>query len=283
MIVGKLTVGPTAVTIAPDTKEVVRYAVGQAGWLPKLSAYLDGLAGGTHDATVKAVVYDAAGNLIGTSAEVTVPAGSVAAWYDFDFSEASGVSGVSLLEAGYDFGLIVGGIDTVVRFHSSGAGTSKKNADTYSDGPANPFGTATAGTDDMTIFGDVFEPYSAPVNEYEFYYARLPFHESQAVFGSTQPDPTTATVVEAAWHGTALDPERGSFAVVDENGPLKDLVGERIKVSLGSKAVYAFVHNSLSLPDVTGQALDLSLPRRLWMALALPGDDTHRLRVEKMQ
>jgi hypothetical protein len=131
----------------------------------------------------------------------------------------------------------------------------------------------------------VFVPYAPPTQEFEFYYARLPFHESQSVFGSTSVKPATEQIVQMGWHGTALDPERGSFAVVDENGPLAGLIGERVKITrlTGKRAVvYAWVYNSMSLPEVTNQAIDLSVPRRLWMAMALPGDDVMRVLVETM-
>lgn len=129
--------------------------------------------------------------------------------------------------------------------------------------------------------------WGAPGGEDEFYYGRLPFAEAQKVLGATAPVNGTLHQCVASWHGTSLDPERGSFAVVQAGGVLDAFVGERIKVTRhgllgGPRAAFAYVHNALDIPVAFGIAPDLSLPRRVWLALALPGDDSLAVTVERL-
>jgi hypothetical protein len=93
--------------------------------------------------------------------------------------------------------------------------------------------------------------------------ARLPFYEAQeALRGARQSG--TARFASCEWHGASQygDPERTSFAMVDESGPLGELVGERIVVSFEGRQVYAYVHRSTQLDA------EMSLNRRAFMALA---------------
>jgi hypothetical protein len=99
------------------------------------------------------------------------------------------------------------------------------------------------------------------------YYARLPFGEAQAVLGSTGPIKGSAQSALCGWHGQSLHPETGSFVLVNENGPLAGLVGDRLKITLRDRpspaAVVAYCIGRDALDD------DLSLTRRLFLQLAL--------------
>jgi hypothetical protein len=94
--------------------------------------------------------------------------------------------------------------------------------------------------------------------------ARLPFPEAQDQLRGAV-ESKSRTLASCEWHGANSnlgDPERTSFAMVNENGPLTGLVGERIAVSFGARQVFAYVHRSAALDS------DLSVTRRLFMALA---------------
>lgn len=243
------------------------------------------IPGVTGPGTLIPVIYDAAGNLVGTGDPITIQAGSVPAWYDFTFSKVPG--GVPLLAASYDIGFEVGGVAShVVRLYSDGAGVGQMLGDTFSDGPAATFGTGWPTLEDITVYGDVFQPWTAPTNLDEFTYARLPMAEAQKVFKTTPPVFGSGIVSQACFHGTGLDPERGSFAVVQAGGILDALVGERVKITRTSfgvkRSVLAYVHNSLLIDDVGGVTPDLSLPRRVWAQLALLGDDMVEVIVERL-
>lgn len=94
--------------------------------------------------------------------------------------------------------------------------------------------------------------------------ARLPFDEAQAQLRAPART-STAVLAPVEWHGSSEygDPEVGSFAIVDEDGPLAGLVGDRVQVSFEGRAVFAYVHRSGVLLDA-----QISLTRRLFHALA---------------
>jgi hypothetical protein len=139
---------------------------------------------------------------------------------------------------------------------------------------------STSMTGRIRVFAQPFEPYAAP-EEVEMYLARLPFPEAQEVFASTGPSGESRLAV-CSWHGTALDPERGSFVVAHVDGKFDDWIGERVQVRLRgrgeSRAVYGYVYNAADVaPD------DISIPRRMFAALAPPGLDRLDVFVERMK
>lgn len=114
--------------------------------------------------------------------------------------------------------------------------------------------------------------------ETDEYYARLPFPEAQRIFAAGSPQLSEALVSRIGWHGTATDLERGSFAIVREDGPLAHLIGERLRITRGDRVgrlqVYVYCHSRLELPD------DLSVPRRIYLQLGLPAEDDIPVTVE---
>jgi hypothetical protein len=105
--------------------------------------------------------------------------------------------------------------------------------------------------------------WTVPENATEEWYGRLPFHLAQAEFGAGSPDPSTAILAQLGWHSTFTDPNRGSFAVVRRDGPLHDYLGERIKVTVFPRSVYAYV---VARRDI---AEEISLTRPLFGRVAL--------------
>lgn len=77
---------------------------------------------------------------------------------------------------------------------------------------------------------------------------------------------TTAipTPLSVGWYDTAVDPERGSFAVVSEDGEHADLIGEIISVSYRGRSVNAYVLGARSITS------DIALQRRAFIAIAPP-------------
>jgi hypothetical protein len=283
VIVGKRTPGASAFELATNTKRVSRFTFPD-GRVASVKVYLDGQGSGAagSPALLRPVIYRAADNsLVAVGDELSLPSGSAAAWRDLTFVGAA--PGGALLAAGdYDMGVIAGGASLTARVFQTvpdGAG-GRWNADTYPD-PSDPFGGATALTGRFAIVAQPFRAWAAP-DELEVWYARMPHDEAQAVFAATgtQAGPKLAS---CSWHGTGLDPERGSFVVVRAGGRLDPWVGERVKITSRESgthrgdAVYGFVHNALDIDD------DLSVTRRMFLALALPGLDRIEVAVELMR
>lgn len=142
-------------------------------------------------------------------------------------------------------------------------------ADTFVGGPVDSLvGVTGSAFPGLTILGTAIRAYAAPENVDDEYLMTLPFATAQRVLGTTQPLPGTETLAQCGWHGTLTDPERGSVAVVRTDGPLADLVGERVQISYEERTVVAYVHNELDVLD------DISLPRRSFIKLALPSSES---------
>ena len=276
-LVGKTAVG-AAIELAMDVKRVAIFTFPASVRVPKLTAYLDGLGSGLGDQVVRGVIYDPSDNRLAQGSEVTIRGDSPAAWVDLPFTD---VGGVAIPTAGaYRLGVIAGAANNSGRIY--GAATSplggKWNADTYADGAAAAFGAATTVTSDLSIFATYTGPWVKP-DETDDYYGRLPFELAQSVLGEGAALVTLAG--ECEWHGTKTDPERGSFCMVRSDGPLAALVGERIRVTsleAASRSVVAYVHNeSAELTE------DLSLTRKLYLALSLLSTDSVNVKIEVLE
>jgi fibronectin type 3 domain-containing protein len=143
--VGTTSVGASTTTLAANTKYADKVTLSTTSKISKISAYLDGVskvAGGSQ--VVRAAVYaDASGSpgaLKATSAEVTVAKNVAGAWVDFTFNPA-----VTLPAGNYWIALHAGATSGIVRLYGGTAsGAGRTAVDTYSDGPSDPFGTATS-------------------------------------------------------------------------------------------------------------------------------------------
>ena len=100
------------------------------------------------------------------------------------------------------------------------------------------------------------------LNEPEILAARQGYLDAQAdlMGGVFSRDP--GTTYTCGWFGTSVMSERGFFALVNEDGPLTDLIGDRLRVIVGGRSVYVYVLTSAVLPQ------DLCLARRPFAALA---------------
>lgn len=157
----------------------------------------------------------------------------------------------------------------------------KEITDTYADGPSDPFGIGSWLGVNLSLFGTFIaaEDWEPPADLDEMQYGRLPYSLAQSVFGSADVDPATLTRATCGWHGLKFDLQRGSFAIVARDGPLADLVGERVRVrrtGYRPRAVYVYVHDEALLEGDE----DISLPRRQFMALDLLAKTTLEVVVE---
>lgn len=113
--------------------------------------------------------------------------------------------------------------------------------------------------------------------------ARLPWDGSRRAFSTTGPVSSTRRSATAGWHGKSTDPERGANCIVRSDGPLAELVGERLKVTYRrgtlERAVYLYCHDEADFP-AEAAVEDLSLTRRAFMALGPLASDTLPVIVE---
>lgn len=268
----------TTHTAAVDTKQACAAELPRDGVLSKLSAYLDGLGGGAGEQAVRGAVYtDASGpaNLVAQTDEIEIEAVADLGWIDLPFSTPP------TLDAGdYWLALHWGDATGVARWH--GSGTAGKSAtDTYADGPAATYGSTSA-VAAPALFASFASPI-VPADVDDASLARLGFYSAQAALAvDAAPDVSTRTRAVCGWHGTFLDtePVGGSFAIVQQGGPLDDLVGDRVRVSVErrNRSVIAYVHRAADLDSGD----DISLTRRLYSALGRLSAETLDVTVEVM-
>lgn len=279
---GELRVGDTITVIDTGTKRVAAFTLPVASTrIAKLTACVDGAGGGapTTRALVRPVIYQT-DVLVAVGDETVIMAGDPLQWRDFSFLETY-PDGVVVPTAGaVEYGLLVGGDASVLRVAQIDpqAPGGRWNTDTYADGPSNPFGSTTALTANMSIFATASPVWIPRDTITPDIIARLGWETAQELLSSGPlVSPTFETA--ATWHGTAVDPNRGSFAVVRFGGPLKDLVGERLKVttrvSSNPRSCLVYVFAAVSTLDA-----DLSLARRAFAALDLLAKDTVDVHVE---
>jgi len=148
---GKSTVGGSSDTFVAERKRVNRYALPVAGSVTKLSIYL------AHTATsgqqlLKGVIYadstGAPGTLLGVSEQLTFTSSSSTGWYDLVFPAA-----IKLASGNYWIGVMTGATGGVTGFRwDSVSGSRDYNANTYSSGPTNPFGTFTTDSEQTSLY-----------------------------------------------------------------------------------------------------------------------------------
>mgnify|MGYP001178067294 CR=1 FL=1 len=101
--------------------------------------------------------------------------------------------------------------------------------------------------------------------------ARRPWNVAQEAFGRAGVVAGSRRFATAGWHGPFTDPEAGSFAIVRSDGPLADLVGERVRVTYRAgtlaRSVAVYVHDEHDFGEDAADE-DISLARRAMLALA---------------
>jgi hypothetical protein len=280
VIVGNRHLGSTVVALAAETKWLSTFEVPGQGLIGKLSVYLDGQGPGSGTAVATGLVYDTLGHFVARTDELSIPGGFAGQWVDFHFSALPG--GCPIGPGHFSFGLHLGGGSNVVRVRTTPSALGGiMNPDVYADGPTFAIGSGTALSSALSLYAIATSAFVPVRNALEMDYGRLPWYAAEAKFSETAPLKGTAIAASAAWHGTYMDEERGAFAVVQTGGMFDTWLGERVKITTRPienkiRSVVAYVHNYAAIDD------DISLTRRGWMQIALPGFDRLRVTVERM-
>lgn len=261
--------GGTPLTADADTLYLVDTEAPAGARLLKVSAYLDGGGPASGSGSVRAAVF-AGGNLIGQSEPVSIANDAPAAWIDFPLDEVVEAEGAVRLA------LHFGDVDEVGRIFTLD-GDGAKVTDEYDNGPPATVGAGTA-ADDFAIFATYTTAAAIP-DENDLYLAALGRDSAQRALAAGTSSQSSA-LASATWHGTLTDPETGSFALVRRDGPLADLVGERVRIKTFTeeRGVMAYVHGEADLEDDE----DLSLTRSLFAALAPLATELLTVTVEVM-
>jgi hypothetical protein len=134
-----------------NRKRVDHFQLTVAGSVSKLTMYL-APRGTSGQQVLKGVIYadqgGVPGALLATSNELTFHTTDLAGWYDLVFPSA-----LALQPGTYWIGIISGGSNNVAGFRwNSVSGARALSQDNYSDGPSNPFGTASIDSEQMSVY-----------------------------------------------------------------------------------------------------------------------------------
>jgi hypothetical protein len=131
------------------------------------------------------------------------------------------------------------------------------------EGAEELVGIAVASTDEPLVLAQLAPDWTPPERP-DTGVARYAFANAQDLLeaGTLAEDSATGVV---AWHGTTIDPERGSFCLARRGGPFEDLVGERLRITRRDRSVVCYCHDLVELDE---EDEDLSLTRRAFAALA---------------
>ncbi|HEY4450506.1 MAG TPA: S8 family serine peptidase [Solirubrobacteraceae bacterium] len=148
---GKTTVGASSDTFLADRKRVNRYSLPTAGSVTKLSIYL-AHAASSGQQLLKGVIYGdsagAPGALLAVSEPITFTSTSANGWYDMTFS-----SPVGLAAGNYWIGIITGATSGVAGFRYDSVSAARDyNANTYTSGPSNPFGSPSTDSEQASLY-----------------------------------------------------------------------------------------------------------------------------------
>lgn len=120
----------------------------------------------------------------------------------------------------------------------------------------------------MAELTDTFLP-----SEPEILDARQGFPDAQAALGSGVLDAVSG-LYGCGWYGTSVSRERGSFALVNRDGPLESIIGDRVKLTSGDHSTFVYVIGSADLD------WDIHITRRSFAALSLLAVDRIDVTVE---
>jgi len=148
---GKTAIGATSDSATANYERVDVFSLGQAGSVSKLTVYLQRLSSGQQ--VFEGVIYadqnGSPGSLVAVSNQVTLGTSAASGWYDLPFA-----SSVPLQAGTYWLGVLVGSTSNLfaLRYDESTASSGAVAADTYSNGPLNPFGTASLQYEQISIY-----------------------------------------------------------------------------------------------------------------------------------
>lgn len=115
------------------------------------------------------------------------------------------------------------------------------------------------------------------VVEPEILVARQGFIDAQAAISLEGVGEPFAGRYRLGWTGSRIADERGSFCVVDEDGPLQELVGDHLRFVYGDRSVLAYCVGGVDL------GVDAAVTRRLFAAVELLAVQQITVRVEVLR
>jgi hypothetical protein len=234
--------------------------------LAKLTMRADGGGASQAAQAVRGVVVDATG-AIHYGDELVLDADAPLDWYDLRFE---GLEGVALPPGDTLIGFHAGPTGDSARFYADAEADGHRwFDDAYDGGVADPVPAGTPAAGRLTLYMTVVEPFVVPDVD-DLHLSRLPFELTQRIFSATGVTPDPPRSARCGWHDVATDDERGANAIVRSDGPLADLVGERILVKTREhgrdREVVVYVHEEQDWPDeITDE--DLSITKRAWLEL----------------
>lgn len=194
---GRTTVGtlPSA-GLSANFKRGSKFSVSERGALEVLCAYLDGNGGVSGTQAVRYAIYKdangAPGQKLTESEALSIESGTSPGW------ECVGTDVVPVVAGNYWFVIQSGTQAGIVRDYADGTGNWFGNADTFSDGASDPFGSGNTGNGTLSIYA-----YFTPATEMD-YAGRL-------------------DVAKATSKGLSADFKRGSQITFATTGRLNEL------------------------------------------------------------
>lgn len=236
----------------------------------RLGAYLRGNGESGGGQVLRGVIYTAGGTLVAASRPVSIDQDETEQWVSFFFPDPV----ATFLPAGdYRFGIHSGVTDEGAMFFVAAEGGDRTAfaPHLFTDGaPQIVSGGVDTGFP-MLVFLETLDPVIVPGGVGDDYLATLPFGLAQRVFRSAAPIASSLVSALAGWYGTSFDPTAGANAIVRSDGPLADLVGERVLVTsrgtVQDRSVAVFVHDERLFPDEDAGE-DLMLTARAFLEIA---------------
>jgi hypothetical protein len=138
--------------MSANTKRASPFVLWRPATVRKVFAYVDGNGAASGQQTIRAVLYKSAGGqpaaYVTRSFDFTVPAGMTARWVPLFLAPTA-----QLGPGVYWIGIQSGATNGVARFGwSSKANSRRYNFDPFADGASNPFGTAPADDQQLSVF-----------------------------------------------------------------------------------------------------------------------------------
>lgn len=252
-IFGETSSPTTTVPLKADEVLLTKYTINREVKVAKLTAHISSVEHG--DQAVRGVIYNSAKELVGASTDLKVLSNQGGEWLDLPLEK------VLNLSAGvYYLGVNGGELSEAVQLGVNAAGKMRleRGADDFEDGPqATLSSLEDIGQKNLCIYATVFTAWEPPEVE-DLQLGRLPWSGAQESFAGAARETVEAT---CGWHGTRLHHETGAFALVNREGPLAHMVGDRIKVTRDLNAIYVYVVGEEELEE------DLSLSRRAFLQL----------------
>ncbi len=148
---GKTAIGGTSDPASANYERVDVFSLGQAGSVSKLTVYLQRLNSGqqVYEGVIYADQGGTPGSLIAVSNQVTLGTSATSGWYNLPFA-----SSVPLQAGNYWLGVLVGPTSNAfaLTYDDSTASSGAVAADTYTNGPLNPFGPARIQNEQISIY-----------------------------------------------------------------------------------------------------------------------------------